>query len=139
MVTCIDLVQYYTPMTFDISWISLVLNFLCILGWSRILWLDNSGSNASRLAAGNVSTGNTFKYLLVKAVCDLLFAADCLYQFSHFDIHSFWGTFYNVVLSNFGIYFLNFMSASMELLATLGERKLLFLFIYNFFESRKTL
>jgi hypothetical protein len=111
--------------------VGIVLSCLCIVSWSRVLWLDNNrGSNASRSAA-NATAGNTFKYLLVKAVCDLLYFADMLYYYSPYDYHSFWGTLFGIYIYDFGLFFVVFLSSSMDLLATLGKSKL---FSFNRFK-----
>jgi hypothetical protein len=109
-----------------ILWTGLLLSILCILGWSRLLWLDiGNGVNVNR-NADSTSTGNMFKYLLVKAVCDLLFFIDYTYGRSAYynDLRlmiPYYKTFYGIYLHLFALFYLCFLSSSMELLATLGK------------------
>jgi hypothetical protein len=121
MALCADLfTDTFNTIMKVIFWIGVVLNGLCIVGWSRILWLDRR-SNAIQ-NAGNASAGNTFKYLLVKAVCDLLFFVAYIADFfAYHNIYSYFAQVLMIYIYPFGIFFVSFLSSLMELLATLGK------------------
>jgi hypothetical protein len=79
-----------------------------------------SGSSAGRNAA-SATLGNMSKYLLIKAVCDLMYFADSIYRNKSEYGYLFWGMFYIIYVNGFGSYFVLFLSSVMELLATLGK------------------
>jgi hypothetical protein len=103
--------------------LGIVLNSLCIPAWSRIVWLDGKRIPHSGQNIGNTPAGNTFKYLLVKAVCDLVYFVNLIYSstFNSSTVYTYWFMFYYLYFYQFGLLYVSFLSALMELLATLGK------------------
>jgi uncharacterized membrane protein len=106
---------YYTTGIVDSS--GIVLNLLCVVCIGQIVW-HKSESNANK-------SSNLFKYLLIKAICDLVyfcFDIFALLSFVRVPIYNnmLSYTIYRLYFSKFLNQVLLMLSALMEMMATLG-------------------
>jgi hypothetical protein len=107
-----NVLSYYTKVVVDPCGIA--LNLLCVLCFAQITWAKTDASSG---------TGNMFKYLLVKAVCDLVyFTDDIFYLFNYTTAQGTWSfNAWFIVMYNSVDQILLLLSSLMETIATLGK------------------
>jgi hypothetical protein len=126
--SCIEFFNSFltsTLQTIIIDGSGILLNGLCVICFAQILWHRHESTVNNK--------ANMFKFLFVKAICDLLiFTNDmisltdlyCQFVFTSCHLHAtsdYW--YWAIICQNYVQLALTIVSSLMEVAATLGKRK----------------